>query len=130
MPHALFGVSHDCDRPADVQALSVLTTTRVRPATRSAEIDRVGRAVLQQPVEEVIRRQHDVLHFGAAPESLDESTDSPAFPGTTPKRMPPPWHPEHFFNGWGEKAGLLAQSPLRRCMLGGVNPTSRNGDRP
>ena len=51
------------------------------------------------PPEEVIRRHDDALHSGAAPGSLAESADSPAFPGTTPKRMPPPWHPEHFFNG-------------------------------
>jgi hypothetical protein len=42
-------------------------------------------------------------------------SSSPAFPGTTPRRMHPPWHPKHFFNGWG--VGLHAwQSHLRACL--------------
>ncbi|MFT5052948.1 MAG: hypothetical protein ACI8QZ_004386 [Chlamydiales bacterium] len=32
-----------------------------------------------------------MLHSGAAPENLAESTDSPAFPGSTPKRMLAAW---------------------------------------
>ena len=36
----------------------------------------------------VIRPQNAVLHTGSAPESLAESTDSPAFPGPAPERMP------------------------------------------
>jgi hypothetical protein len=49
--------------------------------------------MILETVEKVIRHHDDVLLSRPAPESLAESTDSPAFPGTALERMPPPWHP-------------------------------------
>jgi iron complex transport system substrate-binding protein len=43
---SLVGVSHECDYPADVVGLPVLTAPKVDPAARSAEIDRQVRAAV------------------------------------------------------------------------------------
>jgi hypothetical protein len=66
-------------------------------------------------VEEVIRRMTTSstlawFDTGGTCGSIAESTDSPAFPGTTPRRMPPPWHPKDFFNGWGESGFVKVQT--------------------
>ncbi len=44
----LVGRSHECDWPADVESLPVLTSARMEPASTSAAIDRSVRAVLEK----------------------------------------------------------------------------------
>ena len=65
------------------------------------------------PPEELIRRHDYLLRHGAAPESPAESAASPTFPGTTPRRMPRPCHPKHFF-GRAARTCKAARSPRRR----------------
>ena len=47
MERALVGVSHECDHPASVRGIRVLTSTKVLPGRASGEIDRDVRAVLR-----------------------------------------------------------------------------------
>ena len=44
---ALVGVSHECDFPAGIAALPALTRARLKPVTRSRDIDTEVRAILQ-----------------------------------------------------------------------------------
>ncbi|MBL8693564.1 MAG: ABC transporter substrate-binding protein [Planctomycetes bacterium] len=46
--HQLVGRSHECDFPADVAALPVLTSTKVKPSPSSLAIDKSVRDVLKQ----------------------------------------------------------------------------------
>jgi len=70
-----------------------MPTRRRRRSSR-----RSSRRPSSSPPKEVIRRHDGILHSNSAPEGLAESTDSAAFSRTDLERMPPPFHPKHFFN--------------------------------
>ena len=85
--------------------------------------------LLTPSVEELIRRAAGVRKPKPARESLAESTDSPAFPRTSLDSRPPTSHPKQFFNGWGEKVGLLAQSHMgAACLEGQLKPQESETD--
>jgi iron complex transport system substrate-binding protein len=57
----LVGVSHECDFPAGVADLPALTRARLKPVTKSRDIDTEVRAVLQDALPEAFvdfQREH------------------------------------------------------------------------